>query len=107
MAELRHLARTLTNQNRIHEEIESRLKSENAWRSSFLSNIKIDKHREQFGVAVEPRLFDSTVRELLSSPGIVRLMSSRRTRVAGPVAHMGTKRNAHRILVGKPERREL
>jgi hypothetical protein len=29
---------------------------------------------------------------------------SRRMRLAGHVAHMGEKRNAYRLLVGKPER---
>jgi hypothetical protein len=40
---------------------------------------------------------------LYSSPSIIRVMKSRRMRWAGHVARMGEKRNAHRLLVGKPE----
>jgi hypothetical protein len=38
-----------------------------------------------------------------TSPSIIRMLKSRRMRLAGYVAHMGTKRNSYRILVGKPE----
>jgi hypothetical protein len=34
---------------------------------------------------------------------IIRMIKSRRMRWAGHVARMGEKRNAYRILVGKPE----
>jgi hypothetical protein len=40
-----------------------------------------------------------------SSPNIIRMIKSRRMRWAGHVARMGEKRNAYRILVGKPEGR--
>jgi hypothetical protein len=40
---------------------------------------------------------------LYSSPSIIRKIKSRRMRWAGHVARMGEKRNACRILVGKPE----
>jgi hypothetical protein len=40
---------------------------------------------------------------LYSSPSIIRIIKSRRMRWAGQVARMGEKRNAYRILVGKPE----
>jgi hypothetical protein len=40
---------------------------------------------------------------LYSSPNIIRMIKSRRTRWAGHVARMGEKRNAYRILVGKAE----
>jgi hypothetical protein len=36
------------------------------------------------------------------SPSIVRMSKSRRIRWAGHVARIGEKRNAYRILVGKP-----
>jgi hypothetical protein len=42
---------------------------------------------------------------LYPSPNIVRMIKSRRMRWAGYVARMGKKRNAYRILVGKPERK--
>jgi hypothetical protein len=40
---------------------------------------------------------------LYSSPSIIKMIKSRRIRWAGHVARMGEKRNADRILVGKPE----
>jgi hypothetical protein len=40
---------------------------------------------------------------LYSSPSIIRMIKSRRIRWTGHVARMGEKKNAYRILVGKPE----
>jgi hypothetical protein len=40
---------------------------------------------------------------LYSSPNIIRIIKSRRMRRAGHVAQIRSKRNAHRILVGKRE----
>jgi hypothetical protein len=37
------------------------------------------------------------------SPNIIRMIKSRKMRWAGHVTGMGEKRNASRILVGKPE----
>jgi hypothetical protein len=42
---------------------------------------------------------------LYSSPSIIRIVKERRMRWAGHVARMGEKRNAYRLLVGKPEGR--
>jgi hypothetical protein len=42
---------------------------------------------------------------LYSSPSIIRMIKSRRMRWAAHVALMEAKRNAYRILVGKPERK--
>jgi hypothetical protein len=42
---------------------------------------------------------------LYSSPSIIRIIKARRMRWAGHVARMGEKRNAYRLLVGKPEGR--
>jgi hypothetical protein len=42
---------------------------------------------------------------MYSSPGIIRMIKSRRIRCAGYVARMGEKRNAYKLLVGKPERK--
>jgi hypothetical protein len=41
--------------------------------------------------------------DLYSSPSIIRIMMSRRMRWEEHVARMGEKRNAYRLLVGKPE----
>jgi hypothetical protein len=49
------------------------------------------------------KLHNEELRGLYSSPSIIRIMKSRRMRWAGHVARMGEKRNAYRLLVGKPE----
>jgi hypothetical protein len=50
-------------------------------------------------------LHNEELRDLYSSPNIIRVIKSRRMRWAGHVARMGEKRNAYRLLVGKPEGR--
>jgi hypothetical protein len=42
---------------------------------------------------------------LYFSPSIIRIIKARRMRWVGHVARMGGKRNAYRLLVGKPEGR--
>jgi hypothetical protein len=49
------------------------------------------------------KLHSEGLHNLYSSPSIIRLIKSRRMRWTGHVARMGEKRNAYRILVGKPE----
>jgi hypothetical protein len=49
------------------------------------------------------KLHNEELRDLYSSPSIVRIIKSRRMRWAGHVARMGEKRNVYRLLVGKPE----
>jgi hypothetical protein len=49
------------------------------------------------------KLHNKELRYLYSSPSIIRIIKSRRMRWAGHVARMGEKRNAYRLLVGKPE----
>jgi hypothetical protein len=51
------------------------------------------------------KLHNEALRNLYSSPSIIRMIKSRRMRWAGHVARMGEKRNAYRILVGKTERK--
>jgi hypothetical protein len=48
-------------------------------------------------------LRNEELRDLYSSPIIIRIIKSRRMRWAGHVERMGEKRNAYRLLVGKPE----
>jgi hypothetical protein len=48
-------------------------------------------------------LHNEELRDLYSSPSIIRIIKSRRMRWAGHVACVGEKRNAYRLLVGKPE----
>jgi len=40
-----------------------------------------------------------------SSPNIIRVNKSRRTKWAGHVTHMGERRGSYMFFVGKPERR--
>jgi hypothetical protein len=49
------------------------------------------------------KLHNEELRDLYSSPSIIRMMKSRRMWWAGHVALMGEKRSAYRLLVGKPE----
>jgi hypothetical protein len=51
------------------------------------------------------KLPNEELHDLYSSPSIIRIMKSRRMRWAGHVARMGEKRDACRLLVGKPEGR--
>jgi hypothetical protein len=51
------------------------------------------------------KLLNEELRDLYSSPSIIRIMKSRRMRWAGHVARMGENRNAYRLLVVKPEGR--
>jgi hypothetical protein len=49
------------------------------------------------------KLHNEELRDLYSSPSIIRIIKARKMRWAGLVARMGEKRNAYRLLVGKPE----
>jgi hypothetical protein len=49
------------------------------------------------------KLHNEELRDLSSSPSIIRIIKSRMMRWAGHVARMGEKMNAYRLLVGKPE----
>jgi hypothetical protein len=48
-------------------------------------------------------LHNEELHNVYFSPSIIRMIKSRRMRWAGNVAQMGSKRNAYRMLVGKPE----
>jgi hypothetical protein len=49
------------------------------------------------------KLHNEELQDLYSSPSIIRIIKSRRMRWAGHVARIGEKRNAYRLMVGKPE----
>jgi hypothetical protein len=51
------------------------------------------------------KLHNEELHDLYSSPGIIRIIKSRRMRCADHILRMGEKRNAYRLLVGKPEGR--
>jgi hypothetical protein len=52
---------------------------------------------------MEQIVHNKELHDLYSSPSIIRIIKSRRMRWTGHVARMGEKRNAYRLLVGKPE----
>jgi hypothetical protein len=49
------------------------------------------------------KLHNEELHSLYSSPNIVRVIKSRRMRLAGHVARMGEGRGVYRVLVGRPE----
>jgi hypothetical protein len=49
------------------------------------------------------KLHNQELHDLYSSPCIIRIIKARRMRWAGHVERMGDKRNAYRLLVGKPK----
>jgi hypothetical protein len=49
------------------------------------------------------KLHNKELRDLYSSPSIIRIIKSRRMSWAGHVARMAEKRNSYRLLVGKTE----
>jgi hypothetical protein len=49
------------------------------------------------------KLHNEELRDLYSSPSIIRIIKSRRMRCADHVARMGEKRSAYRFFVEKPE----
>jgi hypothetical protein len=49
------------------------------------------------------KLHNDELHKLYSSPNIVRVIKSRKMRLAGHVARMGEGRGVYRVLVGKPE----
>jgi hypothetical protein len=48
-------------------------------------------------------MHNEELHNLYSSSSIIRMIRSRRMRWEGHVVRMGEKRNAYRILMGKPE----
>jgi hypothetical protein len=51
------------------------------------------------------KLHNEELHDLCSSPSIIKIIKSKRIRWAVHVARMGEKRNACRLLIGKPEGR--
>jgi hypothetical protein len=51
------------------------------------------------------RLHNKELYALYSSPNIIRVIKSRRLRLAEHIARVGARRSAYRIVVGKPEGR--
>jgi hypothetical protein len=58
-------------------------------------------------IEVWRKLHNEELHNFYSSPGLIRMIKLRRMRFAVHVARMGAKRNACRILLGKPEGKRL
>jgi hypothetical protein len=67
-----------------------------------LKRIFVPKRDEVIG---QRKLHYEELQNLYSSLSIIRMLKSRRMRCTEHVAQMGEKRNAYRILVGRPRRR--
>jgi hypothetical protein len=52
------------------------------------------------------KLHNQELRDLYSSSSIIRMIKSRRIIWTGHVTRMGEKRNAYKLLVGKPEKKK-
>jgi hypothetical protein len=52
------------------------------------------------------KLDNEELRDLYSSPSIIRIIKSRKMRWAGHVARIEEKRNAYRLFGGKTKRKE-
>jgi hypothetical protein len=48
-------------------------------------------------------LHDKELRDMYSSPSIIRMIKSGRMKWAGHIARIGEKRNTHMLLAGNPE----
>jgi hypothetical protein len=69
--------------------------------NSVLRRIFLPKRDEETGGW--RKLHNEELRDLYSSPSIIRMIKLNRMRWAGHVARKGEKGNAYRLLVGKPE----
>jgi hypothetical protein len=49
------------------------------------------------------KMYNEELRDLYSSPSIIRIIRSKRMRWADHVTRMEEKRNSYRLLLGKPE----
>jgi hypothetical protein len=76
--------------------------------------LKVSEYRalrRTFGPKMEEvagdwrRLHNEELRSLYPPPGVIKAIELKRMRWPGHVARIGDKRNACKILVGKPERR--
>jgi hypothetical protein len=52
------------------------------------------------------KLHSEELKNLYSSPDVIRQVTSRRMRWAGHVARMGAERKVYKVLVGKPEEKK-
>jgi hypothetical protein len=76
--------------------------------NKILNHIGVQWEQKRDEIAgVWRKLYIEELHNLYSSPSIIRRTKSRRMKWAGHVPRMGAKRNAYRVLVGKPEGKRL
>jgi hypothetical protein len=73
----------------------------------FENNVlrRIIRPKRDVAIGEWRKLHNEELHDLYSSTSIIRIMKAWRMRWAGHVGRMGEKRNAYRLLVGKPEGR--
>ena len=54
---------------------------------------------------MEKKLRNEELNDLYCSPNVIRVIKSRRMRWTGHVARMGERRDAYRVLAGRPGER--
>jgi hypothetical protein len=72
--------------------------SEGVWEQGAEGDVWTE---EDWGDGRWRKLHNEKLRDLCSSSTIIRVIKSRKMRLAGHVVRMGDKRNAHRLLVEK------
>jgi hypothetical protein len=83
----------------IYQQVYTELATQNANSETFTALTISDIISLNFDFFV----FQEELRNLYSSPDIIRQVKSRRMRWAGHVARMGEERKVYKVLVGKPE----
>jgi hypothetical protein len=103
VAKFIYLGTTRTDQNDIHDDINSRLNVQNACHYSvqnLLRRIFGPKSKEDVSWR---KLHNDDLHILYSSPNIVTLIKSKKMRCAGHVARMGEGRGVYKVCIGRSE----
>lgn len=98
MANLKYFGRTVTNQNPIHDKINSTLNMGNVYYHSLHNTEETNEI-----IGGWNKLRNQELHNLHSLPNKIITITSRRMRRAVDAACMGAKGKAYRRLVGKPE----
>jgi hypothetical protein len=114
MSQFKYFGKMVTNKNLIHRDIKRKLNSGNAWYHSVQNLMSLYLLSKNLKIGIYKTIilpvvlygygtWSLTIKE---EPSIIRMIKSRGMRWVECVAQMGEKRNACRLLVGKPEGRK-